>query len=346
MRTGVRGASLAVALITLSGCGYLFGDKGVFRDASEDYKRSPETPVIKVPEGKSADFSQEIYAIPPVQDELVLAGEFEVPRPTPLVAGASDEIVRIQKLGDESWALVALGPGEVWPQVRSFVTASGLQVSRVDARSGIMDSGWVELEGEPMASRFRFRIEQGVQRGSSELHVLQMNQAGDVESWPLQSDNAELEGQMLQGVAQYIANSTDAASVSMVADQAMSANGKISLQESPDGYTFIQVGLPYSRAWASLDRALEKSTFEITDRDRSTGVYRTKFLGPKSDESGWFDWLFDGDEDPLIGRDFIVTMTSQDENQVSIRLQALEGTTPLKKREEQGLLSLIKGSIN
>ncbi len=84
MNTGVRVSSLALALITLTGCGYLFGDKGVFRDGSEDYKRSPETPIIKVPEGKSADFSQEIYAIPPVQDELVLAGEFEVPRPTPL----------------------------------------------------------------------------------------------------------------------------------------------------------------------------------------------------------------------------------------------------------------------
>ncbi len=54
-----------------------------------------------------------------------------------------------------------------------------------------------------------------------------MNQAGDVDSWPLKSDDTELESQMLRGVAQYIANSTDAASVSMVADQAMSANGKI-----------------------------------------------------------------------------------------------------------------------
>ena len=32
-----------------------------------------------------------------------------------------------------------------------------------------------------MASRFRFRIDQGVQRGTSELHVLQMNQVGDVD---------------------------------------------------------------------------------------------------------------------------------------------------------------------
>ncbi len=346
MKAGVREVSLCLALITLSGCGYLFGDKGVFRDPSEDYKRAPETPVIKVPSGKNPNFSQEIYAIPPVADELILAGEFEVPRPTPLVAGASDEIVRIQKLGAESWAVVALAPGEVWPQVRSFITASGLQVSRVDARSGIMDSGWVELKGQPMASRFRFRIEQGVQRGSSELHVLQMDQAGDVSKWPPQSDNAELESQMLQGVAQYIANSTDAASVSMVADQAMSADGKISLQEAPEGYTFIHVGLPYTRAWASLARALEKSAFEITDRDRSTGVYYVKFSGPEGDDSGWFDWLFGGDQDPMIGRDLVVTLQSQGDQMVHIRLQAVEGTPVLKKREEQDLLTLIKGNIN
>ena len=39
-------------VLGLSGCGYLFGDKGVFRDTSEDYKKAPEVPPIHVPEGK------------------------------------------------------------------------------------------------------------------------------------------------------------------------------------------------------------------------------------------------------------------------------------------------------
>jgi outer membrane protein assembly factor BamC len=342
-----RAVFLLVALTTLAGCGYIFGDEGIFRSRAEDYKRAPEMPIIAVPEGKSSDFSQEIYAIPYVEDSLVLAGEFEVPRPTPLVAGTSDEIVRIQKLGEASWALIALAPGEVWPQVRSFVSAAGLQVARVDARSGIMESGWVQLEGQPMASRFRFRIEQGVQRGNSELHILQMNQAGDVSSWPATSDNLEQESEMLRGISQYIANSTDAASVSMVADQALSASGKISLQEAAEGYTFIRVGLPYSRAWASLARALQKSTFEITDRDRSTGIYYVRFLGPNAeDDDGWFDWLFDEEEHPLAGRDFLVTMESENERQVAIKLQVAAGGEPLGKREEQALLTLIKGNIN
>ena len=198
-----------------------------------------------------------------------------------------------------------------------------------------------------MSARFQFRIEQGVQRGSSELHVLQMSQVGDVDNWPAKSDNQELESEMLRGVAQYIANSTDAASVSMVADQALSASGKISLQESPEGHTYIRVGLPFSRAWASLARALQRATFEITDRDRSTGLYYTTFIGPSDEEGeGWFDWLFSDEEHPLAGRKFRVTMTSENEQQVIIRIQSQEGSEPLAKREEQGLLTLIKGSIN
>jgi len=343
----LRISVVIAVLASLLGCGYIFGDKGVFRDPSEDYKKSPELPVIAVPEGKNSDFSQEIYAIPHVEDKLILAGEFEVPRPIPLVAGASDEIVRIQKLGKDSWALVAMAPGEVWPQVRSFISAAGLQISRVDARSGIMESGWVELDGQEMASRFRFRIDQGVQRGSSELHVLQMNQAGDIDSWPIESDNQEQESQMLRGIAQYIANSTDSASVSMVADQALNASGKISIQESSEGYSFIRVGLPYSRAWASLARALERSTFEITDRDRSTGVYYVTFNGPDADEdSGWFDWMFDEEADPMVGRNFLVTMSKESEHEVAIRIQPPEGDAPLALREEQSFLTLMKGSIN
>ena len=198
-----------------------------------------------------------------------------------------------------------------------------------------------------MGSRFRFRMEQGVQRGTSELHVLQQNQAGDVDNWPAKSDNAEQGHEMLRAVAQYIANSAESAPVSMIAEQGISAGGKISMQEAPEGYTYILLELPYDRAWASLGRALEKSSFEIVDRDRSAGRYDVKWLGPQDeDDGGWFDWLFGEDEHPLKGRMFLVTMTSRDENAVTIRLLSQDGDEALVKRDEQALLALIKGNIN
>ncbi|MEH6582799.1 MAG: outer membrane protein assembly factor BamC [Halioglobus sp.] len=343
----MRGALLSLVLVSSSGCGYLFGDNGVFRDKSEDYKKSPERAKLQLPEGKDANALQDIYVVPEIRDSLVLSGEFEVPRPTPLVAGSSDEIVRIQKLGDERWALVSMAPGQLWPQVRSFLAAAGVQVVRVDARAGLLETGWITLEGESMASRFQFRIEQGVQRGNSELHVLQMNQAGDINSWPIQSNNLQQESDMLQGVAQFIANSSDSAPVSMIADQAISATGKISLQESANGHTFIRVGLSYQRAWASLAKALEASTFEISDRDRSRGEYYVSFIGPDAEEEeGWFDWLFDDDGHPLAGQNFLVKMDAESDSSVAISLLPVEGAEPLDVRQEQALLATIKGNIN
>lgn len=345
--SSVLRSSLVACLVLCAGCGYLFGDQGVFRDNSEDYKKAPELPVSRVPEDKDASALGEIYPIPAVDEDLILAGEFEVPRPAPLVAGASDEVVRIQKLGDQSWALIEMPPGQVWPQVRSFLAAAGIQVSRVDARAGIMETNWLKLEDAAMGSRFRFRMEQGVQRATSELHVLQQNQAGDINNWPPQSDNSDQAHEMLKAIAQYIANSADSAPVSMIAEQGITAGGKISMQEAPEGYTYILLELPYDRAWASLGRALAKSSFEDVDRDRSAGRYDVRWLGPQDeDDGGWFDWLFGEDEHPLQGREFLVSMTRRDENAVIIRLQALDGGEPLEKRDEQALLALIKGNIN
>ncbi|MDX1735976.1 MAG: outer membrane protein assembly factor BamC [Halioglobus sp.] len=344
---GLWAACVLAVLATLSGCGFLTGDDGVFRDRAGDYKRAPEMPPVTVPQGKDTATLREIYVIPEIEKEVVPAGEFEVPRPAPLVAGAGADVVRIQKLGQESWALIALAPGQVWPQVRSFLAAAGMQVARVDARAGLIDSAWLTLENKPLPSRFRFRMEQGVQRGTSELHVLQMNRAADDSDWPASSDDVDQEREMLRAVAQFLADSADSSPVSMIAEQGLSAGGKVSLQEAPEGYTYIRLGLPFDRAWASLARALEKSAFAITDKDRSRGVYYTRFDGPaEEEEDGWFDWLWGDDEHPLQGQTLLVSLRAVDDDTVSIRLQPESGDVQLRAREEQDLLNLIKGNIN
>lgn len=345
-RLMIRTLSL-IAIGSLSACSWLLGEEGMFPDRSQDYKQAPEYAPIQVPEGVESRELQEIYVIPQVEESYVLEGEFEVPRPTPLVAGSGDDVVRIQRLGNESWALVAVAPGQLWPQVRSFLAAANIQVARVDATAGIMESSWLQLENASMASRFQYRIERGVQRGTSELHVLQMNQAGDINSWPETSDDLAQEDEMLRSVSQFLANSAGDAPVSMIADQAISAGGRISLQESPEGYTYIDLGLPFNRGWAALPRALEASSFEITDRDRSAGEYYVRFLGPQGqEEDGWFDWLWGDDDDhPLAGQEFVVKVAEQSPDSVSIRLLP-RSQDSIEKRQEQALLALIKGNIS
>ncbi len=339
---------LCALLLSGTGCGYVFGDKGVFRDRSEDYKKAPEAPPINVPAGMDSATLTEIYVIPPVQDNFLSDGNFEVPRPVPLTTGTEQEVVRIQKLGDESWALIGVAPGQVWPQVRNFMAASGMQIARADAQAGIMESNWVKVEGQPLASRFRFRMEQGVQRGTSELYVLQMQQTGSAAEWPDQSDDPAQAAQMLQAMAQFLADSADSAPVSMIAEQGISAGGKITLEQAPEGYTYLRLELSLDRAWASVGRALEKSTFEITDKDRSSGVYYVRFLGMSvTQEQGWWASLWNSDDAQLlVGQVFVVTLQTLPEQAVTIRLRPQDESIAFSKREEQELLIMIKGNID
>ena len=344
----LRFLTLGCLACMLGGCGYLFGDTSFFRDRSDEYRNARATEVIQAPAGETPAL-QEMYPIPPIQNNALLSNEFEVPRPAPLASGRAEELVRIQRLGDESWALVAVAPGQLWPQVRAFLSAAGINSGRIDAGQGTIETDWLQLRNQDMQSRFRFRIERGVQRGSSELHVLQMNRAGDTGAWPETSDNLEHESEMLRSVAQYVANSAETAPVSMMADQAISAGGKISVQENASGEPYISLGLPFNRGWASLALALDAANFDIADRDRSEGRYYVRFIGEdkEEDDGGWFGWLFGGkDGHPLADRHYVVSVMEDSANAVHIDLEPDAGESPLEPAQKQALLERIKGNIN
>jgi outer membrane protein assembly factor BamC len=344
----VNAIVMSALLLSGTGCGSIFGEQGVFRDRSQDYKKAPQTPPVTVPTGMESVPLRDIYVIPPVEDNFLAQGKFEVPRPVPLSSGAGQEVVRIQKLGDESWILIGVAPGQVWPQVRNFMSASGMQIARADARAGIMESNWLAVEGQSLTSRFQFRMEQGVQRGTSELHILQMTQGGSSKAWPSKSDDPAQAAEMQQAIAQFLADSADSAPVSMIAEQGISADGKISMQEAPEGYAFLRLELPFDRAWASMGRALEKSSFEITDRDRSSGIYYVRFQSEAAEEEqGWWADLWNSEDGEFpADQIFLVSMESLPEQAVSIRLKPQDAGVSLSKREEQEMLTRIKGNIN
>lgn len=347
LRSCLRLLGAATLCGSLSACGYLFGDNGVFRDTSNDYLTASEPDPIELPAGVRSDRIAEIYAIPPVTSDPRAQREDGVPRPAPLVAASADQLVRIQRLGEASWVLVAIAPGQLWPQLRSFLSAANIEVARMDARAGIIESTYLELQNEERPARFRFRVERGVQRGNSELHILQMYQRSEDE-WPQRSDDIDLESEMLRGVAQFVANSADTAPVSMMAEQSLQATAKVALIDDPDGDSYIELELPYDRAWASLARSLEQSGFEITDRNRSEGEYYVSYRGePGEGKGGWFGW-FGGNDDRHPAQDvpMLVTMQEVQDRQMVIRMAPESADADVAPRDRDDLLVLIKGNIN
>ena len=341
-----------IAVVGLSGCN-LLPDAGkiipweVDSELSGDYETAIETDAIAVPDDLDSDAIQQTYPIPEVAVNLAIPVTGKAPRPAPLTTGSQLDAVRLQRLGESSWAVVNVAPGQLWPQVRAFLVSSGIDVASVDASGGLIDTAFVMLENKSLESRFRFRVDSGVQRNTSELHILQQNVAKDLDltSWPENSDDAELEQTMLRNIAQFIANSAESAPVSMMAEQAMTGAGRISMEESSSGAR-LRLDLPFNRAWAATEKGFTEAGFRLDDKNRSAGLFYVTYLGPEGEEDGgWFSWLGGSDnDDPLIGQEFQVQLTVEDTSQVTIYILGSDGQ-PIGQLEQQGLLTLLQGNI-
>ena len=69
-------------------------------------------------------------------------------------------------------------PGATLAPGTGLLTSSQIGVAGSDAESGLIDTQYVTLQDRPLPTRFRFQVDTGVQRNTSELHIVQQNQSG------------------------------------------------------------------------------------------------------------------------------------------------------------------------
>lgn len=302
-----------LTVLLVSGC--------TWRDRANDYRQAQLSKPLVLPPGIESTALHDSYRVPGIESHTVLPGKFAVPQPDPLIKDVEQGVVRIQKMGEDRWILLDGSPGQIWPRLRGFLNLGGFPVARTDAVNGIIETGWVQPRSEGLPrERFRFRIEQGVQRGTSEIYVLQSVVDNDQGRWPRGSFSEQREQDMTMALAQYLADSEAASSVSMLAERNAETGGKIFLV--PGEPPYIRLLLPFERAWASLENALSKAGFVIDDRDRSQGRYWVT-IDEESDGAQWFRRLLK--DKGLEGDAFIVQMIEVSSTEMQIRVVPQEG---------------------
>lgn len=349
MKSMLNRAIFAAILLSLGACSWLFDDEGTFRDRSNDYRKATVEKPLELSEGIESESIGDGYAIPPISDRTSLNDLFEIPKPDPMSEDANIGVVRINKLDSQRWILVDGSPGQVWPRLRGFLNLNQLSVQRVDPVSGIIETTWLQPSGEnQLPERYRLRVDQGVQRGTSEVYVLQADKRAGDANWPDLSSNDERAEIMTRELAQYLADSTAAGSVSMLAQQAIDTTGKITLEEDEQSQPFIRLNLPFNRAWASVGRSLEKSGYTVDDLNRSDQIYYVyyKEKTTKKDDKGFFARLFSrsSNDDADKGTPYVVKLATTADQSVIITIEA-PGKNSLTKSESEKLLKLLKRNI-
>lgn len=354
MKNAATTLLLTLTATTLTGCGWLTGDDGLFRDRQDDYRQAALEAPLTIPEGMSGSAISDELAVPGTTTGPVLSGSFEVPRPEPLSGALGGETVRLQRLGDDRWILVEAAPGEVWPRVRQFLGVNQLAVDRIDAETGVIETDWLQPRGGETQERYRFRIEQGVQRNSSEILVLQ-SQAP--QGWPQRSTQPEREAEMMKALAQFIADSGSTGSVSMLAQRAFDARGRVFLERRGEQPT-LRLDLPVERGWASLDAALPKAGFIIESSDSDARQLQVRYAPQQSaeadteEERGWLSSLWRsvaGDDEEDAGADadeiYQLSVVPLGGDRLRIAIERQDGTALAPSRAE-ALLLQIKSKLS
>jgi len=346
-----RYPAAAVAVLALAGCGWLGGDDGMFRDRGGDYLAAKEIPPLTLPEGVSTDAIQDYYFVPAIDAGAQPRAEADVPRPLRLVAGDTDNMVRIQSLGAARWILVQQVPGQIWPRVRDFLLVNGIVVALEDGDAGLLETGWLVPEGATDFERYRFVLRQGLQRNSSEITVV--NQVAPApaagapaaeEPWPQVSSDPAREKLFLDTLAQFLAENAELGAAVSLKAQDIDTSTRMYVVNEPVPH--INLELVGERAWASLGYALDKAGFVVDDRDADGRIYYTTYTGrdDEEDDRGFWSRLFGlGKQEKVSGSYRVLLQPGTREGWMEIHVE--KDGDAFRENELEYLINEIKGYL-
>lgn len=314
-------SALALIVSSTSGCGWLWGEDGYFRDRGSDYLAARQTAPMQLPANVEAKRLDPLLPVPQQVASSTAQGEFEVPRPQSLAVRGEISEYSLQKSGESRWLVAQRVPAEVWPVARQFFADNGFRIAEERPQTGEFSTDWQrvdELNGAlarrlsnrlsgsvaGAETRVRVRIEPGVQRNTSEIFVVSAERpagSGADVAFTSRSANPGLDGALLDEMLASLARSAEqGGSVSLLAARDFDAPSRVSLSEDGNGNPVLNLGADFDRAWSGVGRSLELADVRIDDLNRSLGVYYINLAEgakKKGEEPGFFGSLFGGEPD-------------------------------------------------
>jgi outer membrane protein assembly factor BamC len=309
-------SALALIIASTSGCGWIYGENGYFRDRGSDYREARQTAPMQLPANVEAKRLDPLLPVPERIATSTEQGEFIVPRPQSLSATGQTSDFSLQKSGDSRWVVAQRVPAEVWPVAVQFFTDNGFRIAEERPQTGEFTTTWQRFDAlsESMArrlssrvsgvspdaeTRVRVRIEPGVQRNTSEIFVVSAERPAGSSSdvaFTTRSSNPSLDSALLDEMLVTLARSAEqGGSVSLLAARDFDAPNRVSLAEDGNGNPVLSLGSDFDRAWSGVGRSLEMADVRVDDMNRSLGVYYINLAesASKADsEPGFFSKMF------------------------------------------------------
>tara|TARA_B100000767_G_scaffold274700_1_gene308570 strand:+ start:187 stop:1365 length:1179 start_codon:yes stop_codon:yes gene_type:complete len=363
---------LCCVLIALPGCSWLFGDEGLYPSRTYDYLTVEEKSDLILPEGIKVSAINDQYPIPDISTSQLPSDKYEVPRVQSLESAEQKGSVKVQRFDQRQWILVNASSGQVWPLVANFLSSNQIPIASSNGNGGVIETDWLSdnisdevepglsmldglqahrttraggyrSEAERLQERYRFILKPGVQKSTTEIEITQQTATNDTRRadsiyWGDTSTNEKREDNMVNLLAEHLANSPNQASYSLLA-QGIGSASKVKLRYDNSNQPYLSLVLSFDRAWASLGLALKKAAFEISDLDRSKGYYLTSSTGnvEEKNKRGLLSRLFSRSKEATTTTPGVLEFSAR-YNGSSLIIQVQSQTGTLLSAKEQTLI--------
>ena len=285
----IKYAFIALTQLALTACA-MQTVTDIFVAEKDDYLKANTVNALEIPEDLDGSNIQDEWTIPAIPDQPAARVYPQgAPKPITIVGENDPTTIRIKKLGDRRWMVLQRNPDTVWPLVRQFLTYYGLEVAAESPDDGQITTGPIEYSSPNYVPEFQeilgptqplmtdgdylvFRIEQGIRRGTSEIHMryLKPDQQLNPEMWITGSpETGDLEGLLLTAIAEFDVSAVSESTFSSVARQIVT-QPKAAVLRDDEGHPILMINIDFDRAWASISKALEDASVEITDTQRES----------------------------------------------------------------------------
>ncbi|GGJ80944.1 outer membrane protein assembly factor BamC [Pseudomonas matsuisoli] len=362
---------LALVITSTSGCGWLWGDDGYFRDRGSDYLEARQTPPMQVPSDVQAKRLDPLLPIPAnVASTHVSRTDYEVPRPQPIDVGTDMSEFSLQESTDQRWILAQREPSQMWTVTRQFFEMNGFRIAEERPHTGEFVTAWQPVDqlasdmasrlsarGEDLAgheTRLRVRIEPGVARNTSEVYVASASRpVGSTANvdFPARSGKPAVEAVLLDDLLSSLTGSANQSdSISLLAANSYDAPDRVNLTQDGSGNPVLGLVTDFDRAWSSVGRALQNGDVRVEDLNRSNGLYYINLAegaANPNEKPGFFSRLFGGgpsqeEIDARAERYQVRLSTVGDNVQVTVE-QGIEKVAPADVSRR--ILTLIQNNL-
>ncbi|NDP42943.1 MAG: outer membrane protein assembly factor BamC [Aromatoleum sp.] len=360
-------AAVAAALLVLAGC------ESVSLSKKIDYKSVSSAPALELPPDLTSPQYDDRYNVTTASGLAVQNATR--PKSGEMIAANANPEAKIVRGGTERWLVAKATPEQAWNTVRQFWLDNGFVLAIEQPALGVMETDWAENRAEVpqdllrrsigkigdflfstyKRDKFRARIERGVDPGTVEIYVshrgMEQLPTAKIDSssptafaWAVLPPNPGLEAEMLSRLLTRF-GLTEAQAKEQVQTVGGPAVERARLEKAADGTSRLVVDDNFDRAWRRVGLALDRISFTVVDRDRSTGIYFVRYADPELEKAdkGWFTKLQFWKDTAEKPEQYRILVTQADPR-CTISVQDPAGA-PDKSANGEKILSLLRDQL-